>query len=427
MAWVLTKKRKTSVAKCPLGHQATRWQGRAVIVPYALPYVLQWRQRKRRLLPLVGRGKKRMQARQSFGINAALLVAAALVCNPAGAQVDAILADSPTAADAPAQTAPANGYYSNSPQAMAFADKLAAQYDLPPDAVRNIVGQARFSPAAQRLMRPSHQSFFKNWRVYRSRFVEPIRINAGLRFWQANRATLERAEEQYGVPQEVILGILGVETLYGRDMGSFRVIDVLATLGFDFPKTAKRDRSEFFQNELASFLRQQMQAGRDPLQPKGSYAGAMGMGQFMPSSLQNFAVDFDGDGQIDLSAPADAIGSVAHYFQAYGWKRGQQAIFDVQLAPDAQMDKLLAPDILPSFSVKQMQALGAQLPEAAQNYKGSLALIELQNGDPAQAGNGKTYYAGTDNFYAITRYNQSSYYAMSVLDLGAAIREKAGF
>lgn len=347
----------------------------------------------------------------------------------AQAQVDNSLVniDTPVLSDEATQTAPANGYYSNSPQAMAFAERLASKHDLPPDAVRNILGQARFSPAAQRLMRPTQQSFFKNWRVYRSRFVEPIRINAGLRFWQTHRETLERAEAEYGVPQEVILGILGVETLYGRDMGSFRVIDVLATLAFDFPKTAKRDRSDFFQAELASFLRQQMQAGRDPLQPKGSYAGAMGMGQFMPSSLQNFAVDFDGDGIIDLSQATDAIGSVAHYFQAYGWKRGQQAIFDVQLASDAQLDKLLAPDILPSFNPKQMQVLGAQLPESAQDYRGNLALIELFNGDPAAPENAKTYYAGTDNFYVITRYNQSSYYAMAVLDLGAAVRERAGF
>ena len=118
---------------------------------------------------------------------------------------------------------------------------------------------------------------------------------------------------------------------------------------------------------------------------------------------------------------------MAHYFQAYGWKRGQQAIFDVQLAADAQLDKLLAPDILPSFSAKRMQALGAQLPESAQEYRGNLALIELFNGDPAVPENAKTYYAGTDNFYVITRYNQSSYYAMAVLDLGAAVRERAGF
>ena len=368
-----------------------------------------------------------MQQKNSFlwfGAGWLLVSAAGL----AQAQADSVhISMNASAGDVPTQTAPANGYYSNSAAAMDFADQLASKNDLPIDAVRNILGQARFSAAAQRLMRPAHSSFFKNWRTYRSRFVEPIRVNAGLRFWQANREALTRAEAQYGVPQEVILGILGVETLYGRDMGSFRTIDALATLAFDFPKTANRDRSDFFKAELASFLRQQMQAERDPLQAKSSYAGAMGMGQFMPSSVQNFAVDFDGDGIIDLSQPTDAIGSVAHYFQAYGWKRGQQAIFDVQLAPDAQLDKLLAPDILPSFSVKQMQALGAQLPASAQDFKSALALIELFNGDPSQPGNEKAYVAGTDNFYAITRYNQSSYYAMAVLDLGAAIRERAGF
>lgn len=374
-----------------------------------------------------------MHMRHFSALFSALVVLAAPVL--AWAQVNnAVLLDAPTtlntpsAMEQPTATSPANGYYSNSPEAMAFAEKLAAQYQLSPDAVRNVLGQARFSPAAQRLMRPSHNSFFKNWRAYRSRFVEPIRVNAGLRFWRENRETLVRAEAEYGVPQEVILGILGVESIYGRDMGTFRVLDVLATLAFDFPKTAARDRSAFFQSELAAFLQQQLQAERDPLQPKGSYAGAMGMGQFMPSSIQNFAVDYNGDGTIDLSNPVDAIGSVAHYFQAYGWKRGQVAIFDVGFdAEKLQLDALLAPDILPSFSAAQMQAKGVLLSSEAQNYKGSLALIELWNGDPAQAGNDKTYYAGTDNFYAITRYNQSSYYAMAVLDLGAAVREQAGF
>lgn len=344
-----------------------------------------------------------------------------------GAQAQSSEAVAGVAGDEPAQTFPANGYYSNSAAAMAFADKLAEKHGLNAEVVRAVLGQARYSQSAQRLMRPGHPSAFKNWRVYRSRFVEPIRIRAGLRFWQNNRATLERAEVQYGVPQEVVLGILGVESIYGRDMGNFRVLDVLATLAFDFPKTARRDRSEFFQGELASFLLQNLQSGQDPLQPKGSYAGAMGMGQFMPSSIKNFAVDYNEDGLIDLTQPEDAIGSVAHYFQAYGWKRGQQAIFDVQLAPDAKMDALLAPDILPSFSAARMQSLGAQLPATAQSYTGLLALIELWNGDPAIAGNEKSYVVGTDNFYAVTRYNQSSYYAMAVLDLGAAIREQAGF
>lgn len=320
-------------------------------------------------------------------------------------------------------------YYSNHEAAMRFADTLAAKNQLDAETVRAVLGQARFSPSAQRLMRPSEAGFFKNWRVYRSRFVEPIRINAGLRFWRQNRDALERAETEFGVPVEVILGIIGVETIYGRDMGSFRVIDTLATLAFDFPKTEKRDRSAFFQDELATFLLLQLKNQADPFEVRGSYAGAIGMGQFMPSSIRSFAVDYDGDGVIDLSHSAtDVIGSVANYFKSYGWKRGAVATFNIQFDPQTlDLDHLLAPDILPTFRPAQMQAKGVILPPTAEQYPGPLALIELMNGDPAVAGNEKEYLAGTENFYTITRYNQSSYYAMAVLDLGAAIREQAGF
>lgn len=320
-------------------------------------------------------------------------------------------------------------YYSNHEAAMRFADTLAAKNQLDAETVRAVLGQARFSPSAQRLMRPSEASFFKNWRVYRSRFVEPIRINAGLRFWRQNRDALERAEAEFGVPVEVILGIIGVETIYGRDMGSFRVMDTLATLAFDFPKTEKRDRSAFFQDELATFMLLQLKNQADPFEVRGSYAGAIGMGQFMPSSIRSFAIDYDGDGVIDLSHSAtDVIGSVANYFKSYGWKRGAVATFNIQFDPQTlDLDYLLAPDILPTFRPAQMQAKGVILPPTAEQYPGPLALIELMNGDPAVAGNEKEYLAGTENFYTITRYNQSSYYAMAVLDLGAAIREQAGF
>ena len=153
------------------------------------------------------------------------------------------------------------------------------------------------------------------------------------------------------------------------------------------------------------------------------------MGQFMPSSIRSFAVDYDGDGVIDLSHSAtDVIGSVANYFKSYGWKRGAVATFNIQFDPQTlDLDHLLAPDILPTFRPAQMQAKGVILPPTAEQYPGPLALIELMNGDPAVAGNEKEYLAGTENFYTITRYNQSSYYAMAVLDLGAAIREQAGF
>jgi membrane-bound lytic murein transglycosylase B len=146
-----------------------------------------------------------------------------------------------------------------------------------------------------------------------------------VKFWQDNQATLERAEKEYGVPVEMIVGIIGVETIYGQQMGNFRVIDALATLAFNFPQSHPRasERSEFFRGELENFLVMQNQLGGDPLAPLGSYAGAMGMPQFMPSSWVKWAVDFDGDGRADLSrSTADAIGSVANYFKSYGWQPG---------------------------------------------------------------------------------------------------------
>jgi membrane-bound lytic murein transglycosylase B len=256
--------------------------------------------------------------------------------------------------------------------------------------------------------------------VYRSRFIDPIRIRAGQRFWQENQAMLERAEREYGVPAEIIVGIIGVETIYGQQMGTFRVMDALATLAFDFPSAHPRakERTEFFRRELEQFLSLTNRSNTDPFEPRGSYAGAMGLGQFMPSSWVRYAVDYDGDGRVDLfNSPADAIGSVANYFRGHGWTPGMPTHFGVQFdAARLQMDDLLAPDILPTFSVASMQAKGAVLDAAGVQHNGPLALVELQNGAEAPS-----YVAGTENFYAITRYNWSSYYAMAVIELGETI------
>jgi membrane-bound lytic murein transglycosylase B len=277
-------------------------------------------------------------------------------------------------------------------------------------------------PVVARLMQPAPTGSAKNWRAYRSRFIDTTRISAGMRFWLENRDTLERAEREFGVPAEIIVGIIGVETIYGQQMGSFRVIDSLATLAFDFPGNHPRaaERSQFFRNELEAFLVTQAQTGADPLKPVGSYAGAMGMPQFMPSSIARWAVDFDGDGRIDLvRSPADVIGSVANYFKSFGWQTGMPTLYPVSFdKAGVDMEALLAPDILPTFSIGKMQAAGAVLEGAALEHKGQLALIELQNGE----GGLPTYFAGTENFYVITRYNWSSYYAMAVIELGQEVK-----
>jgi membrane-bound lytic murein transglycosylase B len=315
--------------------------------------------------------------------------------------------------------------YAGREDAMRFADDVAERRNLDRDWTRRTIGQARLLPGVPRLMLPPPSGTPKNWTVYRSRFIDPLRIAAGVRFWQDHRATLERAEREYGVPAEIIVGIVGVETIYGRQMGSYRVIDALATLAFDFPDAHPRAaaRREFFQGELEQFLSLMSRTGDDPMAPLGSYAGANGMPQFMPSSIVKYAVDFDGDGRIDLSgSPADVIGSVASYFKAFDWKPGMPTHYSVKLeGTPADLDALLAPDILPTFSAASFAARGAALPPEGRAHAGPLALVELQNGQAEPL-----FLAGTENFYAITRYNWSSYYALAVIELGREVRAAMG-
>jgi membrane-bound lytic murein transglycosylase B len=291
--------------------------------------------------------------------------------------------------------------------------------------VRRVVGQAHYIPSVVKLITPPAVGVAKNWRAYRERFIEPVRVQAGVQFWQSHAATLERAEKEYGVPAEIVVGIIGVETFYGQQTGSYRVLDALATLAFDFPKIHPRaqERSAYFKSELEQFLVLNQHAGTDPRQAKGSYAGAMGWAQFMPSSWIRYAVDFDGDGKIDLfNSPDDVIGSVANYFKTFNWHSGMPPFYPVRFDPATlDLDALLAPDILPTFSLASFQAKGAVLEGEALQHQGPLALIELQNGDPTLEGNAPTYVAGTENFYVITRYNWSSYYAMAVIELGRAV------
>ena len=322
---------------------------------------------------------------------------------------------------AQSNSAPAGPSYSQRADVMQAADDIAARRNLDPTWVRQTLAQAHYMPLIAKAVTPP-VGVAKNWQLYRSRFIEPLRIKAGVAFWQAHRDTLMRAQAQTGVPADIIVGVIGVETIYGQQTGNFRVLDALATLAFDFPASHPRaiERSAYFKGELEQFLSLTQRTGRDPLTLLGSYAGAMGLPQFMPSSWAKYAVDFDGDGVIDLlGSPADAIGSVANYFTAFHWQPGLATHFPV--AFDAQkldMDALMAPDILPTFNVAGFQAKGAVLTGDALQHPGQLALIELQMGDAAPI-----YVAGTDNFYAITRYNWSSYYAMAVIELGQAVAE----
>jgi len=301
---------------------------------------------------------------------------------------------------------------------MRFATEAAERQQLDPAWAQAALAEARYVPRVAQLIMPAPVPTARNWAAYHDRFVEPVRIRAGVAFWNANEAWLRLAEERYGVPPEIVVGIVGVETLYGRHMGSFRVLDALATLSFDFP-AGRSDRSEFFRQELESFLVLCRREGLAPGSVLGSYAGAIGMPQFMPSSVNRMAVDFDGDGHIDLhDSTADVIGSVAHYLAEHGWQRGMPTHYEVTPPQDmAQRAVLLGPDILPSFDAAQFTAHGALLSPAGLEHEGKLALVEVFNGDAPPS-----YVAGTANFYAATRYNWSSYYALAVIALGDAVR-----
>ena len=372
-------------------------------------------------LPLALRSRRASQgaARRSLAwpsiVAGALALAIGVVADPA----DAKPKPRKHAKVAP-DNAPDVVIYGSREDVMRFASEVAQRRELDADAIRAALSQAKFIPSVAKYIMPPPAGSAKNWTAYRARFVEPVRLKAGAAFWASNEAWLRLAEERYGVPPEIVVGIVGVETIYGQQMGGFRIIDALATLSFDFP-TGRKDRSAFFRDELENYLVLCKQQKVDPLSWRGSYAGAIGMPQFMPSSILQHAVDFDGDGHIDLhNSAADVIGSVANFLARHGWQRGMPTRFDVDVPVDTtERALLLAPDILPSFTAQEFAAHGAVLDEAGKAYASKLALIELQNGDAAPS-----YVAGTENFYAITRYNWSSYYAMAVMALGEAVRRQ---
>lgn len=320
------------------------------------------------------------------------------------------------------ETEPGAVSYAGRDDVAAFGAEVAQRHGIDLQWTQDALAQARRIPSVARHIMPGPAGTAKNWAAYRARAIDSVRIRAGLGFWSAHEAWLQMADERWGVPAQIVVGIIGIETLYGQQMGSYRVIDALASLSFDFPN-GRSDRSAFFRAELSSFLLWCHGAGIVPSAPRGSFAGAMGLGQFMPSSVAKYALDFDGDGTLDLSgSAADAIGSVAFYLAAFGWRRGVPTRFAV--VPPVQMQEravLLGPDIRPTFTAQEFAQRGAQLGAELSAFEGKLALVELQNGDAPPS-----YLAGTENFYAITRYNWSSYYALAVIELGEAItRERA--
>ncbi|OZI24967.1 lytic murein transglycosylase B [Bordetella genomosp. 7] len=309
------------------------------------------------------------------------------------------------------------------PAARAYADQIAAERGLSPDIVRATLADARYNATVARLIAPSPpgRKVWRSWLTYRARFVEPKRINWGVQFWQENQALLDQAAQRYGVPASIIVSIIGVETLYGRNMGNFRVLDALATLAFDYPDPSRPERVEMFRGQLADFITLALH-GKLPLEASGSYAGAIGMPQFMPGSIMRYAVDGDHDGHIDLTnSVADSVMSVGNFLVEHGWLRGLPVFAPVVLPPDPSA--LASGGLQPTHTWASLQAAGARLApgtDGAGWIDRPLGVVDLQE----EARGTVQYRTATPNFFALTQYNRSYFYATAVADLAAAVQAR---
>jgi membrane-bound lytic murein transglycosylase B len=291
-----------------------------------------------------------------------------------------------------------------------FIAEMADRHGFVRKELRTLFSQARFQPSVIKAITPSIEPHAKSWQAYRALFLTPQRIEAGIEFRERYREALARAVELYGVPEEIIVAIIGVETVYGRNTGNYRVIDALATLAFDYPP-----RAEYFRTELEHYLLYTRDAGIDALIPKGSYAGAIGIPQFMPGTYRRYAVDLDGDGKQDLSGSfADAIGSVAYFLQAHGWETGQPVAFGAQVHGDNYRE-LVDAGIKPAYRYDDLAGFGVSA-EGETAADAPCALIEL-----VTPGEASQYLVGLTNFYVLTRYNRSSQYAAAVLELAHSV------
>ncbi len=303
--------------------------------------------------------------------------------------------------------------YVGRPEVESYIEALVAEHDFSRQALEEIFRQAeKKDKIIELISRPAERRL--QWHEYRKILVDQPRVKLGIKFWEENAQTLARAEQVYGVDAAIIVAIIGVETRYGRITGSYRVVDALATLGFDYPPRAK-----FFLSELTQFLLLAREEGKSPMSLKGSYAGAMGYGQFISSSYRNFAVDFDDDGVRDIwGNEVDAIGSVANYFARHGWQGGGVVTQKVNVEATAEILALANSSLKPNKTLQQWQELGVEIPASMSEDMQTNAML-MRMGQP----DGADFWLGFDDFYVITRYNHSRLYAMAVYQLSETIRQ----
>ena len=299
-----------------------------------------------------------------------------------------------------------------------FVSRAASEYGLSESDVRALLMEAEYKQSiVDAISRPAEG---KPWYQYRKIFLTDKRIKGGVKFWKENKELIEAASEKFGVDEEFIVSIIGVETFYGRITGNYRIIDSLVTLGFYYPQGLSSDRSPFFSKELMQYIKLASEEGLPASEVTGSYAGAMGMGQFMPSSYREYAVDFDGDGKRDLwrSTP-DVVGSVANYLHRHGWEYGQPVTRRAIASQEAAFDEISSRGYKPSLTVAEWQEKGFQ---SSNELSPDLPAAVLKLKEEGR----NIYWLTFKNFYVITRYNRSPRYAMAVYDLSQEIKKGMG-
>lgn len=304
-----------------------------------------------------------------------------------------------------------------------FIDDMQERHAMDKGVLEGLFRQTRHLPAVIKAIMPPRDPGIRSWQAYRGRFVEPRRIAAGHRFMHAHAAKLALAETRYGVPAEIIAAIIGVETIYGKHTGRFGSFAALTTLAFDYPP-----RADLFRRELEELLLLAREEGRSPLAYRGSYAGALGLPQFLPSSRRRHGVDFDGDGRIDLASSVDdAIGSVGNFLASHGWEKDAPLAVSVTVAGDG-VQALVDEGILPRRSPREWSVAGVHLAKVGAGDTAISATADDLPDRPAAlidfvTPNAATEYrVGYGNFFVITRYNRSSFYAAAVMDLAAELR-----